>query len=70
MYIKEKREVADVEKKIERMIELIKQMNEIMKSLRIPEEILDRKIKPFGNASHIILPRKYSDKEAKVIIKR
>ena len=55
---------------IEMVDTLMKQLNAEMKKLDIPEEILDREIKPFGNASHIILPKEYSNKKAKVIIKK
>ena len=36
----------------------------------LPESISERKIKPFGNASHIILPKEHAGKKATVIIKR
>ena len=36
----------------------------------IPEAITDKKIKPFGNASHIILSKEHSGKKAIVIIKK
>ena len=36
----------------------------------LPEAIKDAEIKRFGNASHIILPKRYSGKRATVIIKR
>ena len=49
---------------------LLKELQGEMKKLNIPEEVLDREIKPFGNASHIILPEKYKGKKAKVIIKK
>jgi len=32
------------------------------------EEILDKKISSFGSGSHIILPAKYKDRKAKVIV--
>jgi len=35
----------------------------------VPESIKDVEIKRFGNASHIILPKKYSGKKATVIIR-
>lgn len=70
--IKNKKRIEEKEmmmaKKIKELIKLIKKINEIMASLKIPEEILERKVKPFGNASHIILPRKYKGKEATTII--
>ena len=33
------------------------------------DEVLDRDIKEFGSASHVILPKKHKGKKAKVIIK-
>ncbi len=53
-----------------KLTEGIKEIQEVMKILDVPEEVLDRDIKPFGNASHIILPEKYKGKKAKVIIKK
>jgi len=35
----------------------------------VPEAIKDLEIKKFGNASHIILPKRYSGKKATVIIR-
>jgi len=58
------------QKKISELIKSVKIINNIMKTLNVPEEILDREIKPFGNASHIILPKDYTNKKAKVIIKK
>lgn len=40
-----------------------------MKKL-LPEAITDKEIKPFGNASHIILPKGYANKKATIIIKK
>ena len=39
-----------------------------MKKL-IPKSVSDKKIKPFGNASHIILPKECAGKKATVIIR-
>lgn len=36
----------------------------------VPESIKDAEIKKFGNASHIILPKRYAGKRATVIIKK
>ena len=60
----------DVNKVLNNLNESMKIIEENMKTLNIPEEILDREIKPFGNASHIILPKEYSNKQAKIIIKK
>ncbi|HLC57203.1 MAG TPA: DUF2080 family transposase-associated protein [Candidatus Nanoarchaeia archaeon] len=48
----------------------LKGIVENMKKLGIPEEVIEKEIKPFGNASHIILPKEYENKKAKVIISR
>jgi putative transposon-encoded protein len=36
----------------------------------LPEAVKDVKVKRFGNASHIILPKEYSGKRAIVLIKK
>jgi putative transposon-encoded protein len=36
----------------------------------LPEAIKNNKIKRFGNASHIILPKEYAGKSAIVIVKK
>ena len=35
----------------------------------VPESVFEKEVKPFGNASHIILPKEYADKRATVIIR-
>lgn len=57
-------------KKINELIKSIMIIKGIMKALNVPEEILEKEIKPFGNASHIILPKEYTSKKAKIIVKR
>jgi putative transposon-encoded protein len=46
------------------------EINNIMKALNVPEDIIEKEVKPFGNASHIILPKEYKSRKAKVIIRR
>ena len=60
----------DFNKLTDNLIKGIKNIQENMSALNIPEEILEREIKPFGNASHIILPKEYADKKARVIINK
>ncbi len=57
-------------KELNELIKKITEINKIMGVLNIPKEVLEKEIKPFGNASHIILPKEYKSKKAKVIIKR
>ena len=54
---------------LEKLQEDVKKAYNTMKTL-LPESISEREIKPFGNASHIILPKKYTNKKATVIVKK
>ena len=54
---------------LEKLREDVKNAYDTMKKL-IPEAIKDIEVKPFGNASHITLPKEYSGKRAIVIIKK
>lgn len=54
---------------LEKLNEDVQRAYESMMKL-VPESIKDAEIKPFGNASHIILPKEFAGKKAKVIIKR
>lgn len=38
--------------------------------LNSDDEVIEREVKPFGNASHIILPQKHKGKKATIIIKK
>jgi len=58
------------QRKINELIKGVKTINKIMGSLNIPEGILEKDIKPFGNASHIILSKEHTNKKAKIIIKK
>jgi len=49
---------------------LMNEIDEEMRKFNVPDEILEKEIKPFGNASHIILPKEFANKKAKVIIKK
>jgi len=46
----------------------VKNAYKTMKKL-LPESITEKEVKPFGNASHIILPKEYAHKKATVIIR-
>ncbi len=47
-----------------------KQKRKIEIELDEDDEIIQREIKAFGNASHIILPQKHKGKKATVILKK
>ncbi len=54
---------------LNKLQEDVKKAYGTMKEL-LPEAIVDKEIKPFGNASHIILPKEYANKKATIIIKK
>ncbi len=64
-------EISSKEIKInlERLQKDIKKVYESMKKI-IPESITNKEIKPYGKASHIILPKEYARKRATVIIRK
>jgi len=53
---------------LEKLREDLKKVYGTMKKI-IPESVTDKEIKIFGNASHIILPKKYAGKKATIIIR-
>ncbi|OGJ17895.1 hypothetical protein A3K73_07780 [Candidatus Pacearchaeota archaeon RBG_13_36_9] len=55
---------------VNELVKSIIAIKKSMKSLGIPEEILEKEVKPFGNASHIILPKEYTRKKARVILSK
>ena len=61
---------SNSKKRIDELIKSLIIINNAMKALDVPQEVIEKEIKPFGNASHIILPKEYNKKKAKVIIKR
>ena len=52
---------------LEQLQKDVKNVYENMRKL-VPETITNQEIKPFGNSSHIILPKEYANKKATVII--
>ena len=57
-------------KKLERLNNCLKTIDKIMKQLNVPEEVIEKDIKPFGNASHMILPKQYQNKKATILIRK
>ncbi len=55
-------------KKINALIKEIKEINQIMMQLNIPEKVLEKEVKIFGNGCHVVLPKEYANKNAKIII--
>ena len=54
--------------KIAKLTKNIESVKEIMKSLGVPEKILEREVKTFGNGSHVILPKQHLNKRVKIIV--
>ncbi len=54
---------------LQKLQEDVKKAYGTMKEL-LPEAIKNKEVKPFGNASHIILPKEYAGKKATIIIKK
>ena len=50
--------------------ELLEELELEMKKKNIPDDVLEVEIKPFGNATHIILQKKFKGKKAIVVIKK
>ena len=59
----------EIKVNLEKLQEDVKTAYDSMKKI-LPEEVKEREIKQFGNASHIILPKEYAKRKAIVIIKR
>jgi len=45
-------------------------MRKLQIELNEDDEVLERDVTKFGNASHVILPLKHKGKKAKVIVKK
>ncbi|MEA3330043.1 MAG: DUF2080 family transposase-associated protein [Nanoarchaeota archaeon] len=55
-------------KKIERLNKNIEGIQKIISSLGVPEKILEREVKIFGNGCHVIIPKQHLDKRVKIIV--
>ena len=62
------KEQKNLPKKINALIKDIEDINSIMIQLNIPEKVLEKEVKIFGNGCHVILPKEYANKNAKIII--
>ena len=54
--------------KIESLVQGIQEVDVLMKEIGIPEEVLEREVKVFGNGGHVVLPKEHLNKKVKVII--
>lgn len=53
---------------LDRLQKDVKQAYESMRRM-LPQAVKNVEVKPFGNASHIILPKEYAGKKASVFVK-
>ena len=54
--------------KIQSLERNIRNINQLIKSFGVPEKVLEREVKSFGNGSHVILPKEHLNKKVRVIV--
>lgn len=59
----------EIKLNLEKLQDDVKGAYDTMRKL-LPESIINKEIKRFGNASHIILPKEYAGKKATIIVKK
>ena len=55
-------------RKIEHLVQGIQEIDVLMKEIGVPEEVLEREVKVFGNGGHIVLPKQHLNKKVKIIV--
>jgi putative transposon-encoded protein len=55
-------------KKIDVLVKEIQKVDVLMKAIGVPEEVLEREVKVFGNGGHIVLPKQHLKKRVKIIV--
>ncbi|HKL23139.1 MAG TPA: DUF2080 family transposase-associated protein [Candidatus Nanoarchaeia archaeon] len=55
-------------KKIQNLVKEIGKIEDIMKAIGVPEKVLEKEVKVFGNGGHIVLPKQHLNKKVKVIV--
>ena len=54
--------------KIGILIGQIEKIKEEIDTLGIPKKIIEKEIRSFGNGGHVVLPKEFVNKKAKIII--
>ncbi len=54
--------------KVEVLVNQIKKINDLMRELDVPEQVLEREVKVFGNGSHVVLPKQHLNKKVRIIV--
>jgi len=58
----------EVQKKVRLIVENISSMNKTIESLGEIPEVVNKKVKAFGNGCHVVLPKQFLNKKARVVI--
>lgn len=56
------------ERKVQSLVKEIGKIEELMKAIGVPEKVLEKEVKVFGNGGHIVLPKQHLNKKVKVIV--
>ena len=59
-----------MENKANKIKKLLNKIEGLMKGMNIPDDVIEKKITIFGNSAHVLIPRKYINKKAIIIIKK
>lgn len=54
--------------KIGKLVNKIERMKEKIDTLGIPKKIIEKEIRSFGNGGHVVLPKEFVNKKARIII--
>jgi len=54
--------------KLQSLEKNIRNINQLIKSFGVPEKVLEREVKTFGNGSHVILPKEHLNKRVRIIV--
>jgi hypothetical protein len=55
-------------RKIEDLKKELEKINGILSELGVSRDIIERKVKTFGNGAHIVLPKQHVNKNVKIIV--
>ena len=58
----------EIKKKFNLIVENISSVNKTIESLGIIPDVVDKKVKAFGNGCHVVLPKEFLNKKARVVI--
>ena len=59
-----------MENKVNKIKELLEEIESSMKEINIPDKIIEKEITEFGNSAHVVVPREHLKKKAIIIIKK